>query len=125
MAHCREDALQQRQIIRIGDDVPEFIRAPFIFADRGARFSIGANIRPFIIAAAVESLRACFVVLLVAVRISIFLDNIARAEQLYPSHFTTMRSLIRTEQGLGDFGRSEEGRQGQEMSYVRFPRFVP
>ena len=107
MAHRRGDALQQRQIIGIDDDVPKSIRAPFIIADR------------------VASLLARCINLLAALLIPIFLGNIARAEHLYPSHFTIMRSLIKTEQGLGDFGRSEEGRQGQKMSYVLFPRFVP
>ena len=116
MARRWGDALQQRQIIRIGDDIPKLISAPSIIPGRVGRL---------IIAATVGGWHARFIVLLVAVLILIFLGNIARAEHLYPPHFTTMRSLIKTEQGLGDFGRSEEGRQSQEMSYVRFPRFVP
>ena len=82
------DALQQRQIIQIDDDVPKLISAPFIIA---------AGNRPFIIEATIGSLFARFIVLLLAVLILIFLGSIARAEHVYPSHFTTMRLQIKTE----------------------------
>ena len=54
----------------------------------------------------------------------VILDLISHAEYFHPFSFAIILFLVIAKQGLGNWNRSEKGRQGQEMSYVLLPRLV-